>query len=238
MGREAKLLLGLLATLLGVFVGVLSMKLLVPRPPAGAGPDIHADFTSAQPVELVEPPAPTLPAGGFAAAPPLVAAVPTTAAAPERLPSAFVRAEPVAAPPDETGVVATSLETPQPDPPRSRYAPREPPTDDLLPPAAPPVFAQEPAPAFTPPAAPVTRVAGPPPQGVYVVQSGDSWWSIAERAYGDGRLYRALFAWNRVVDPRVTLAPETPLEIPPLDRLAAAWPKLMPRDARPIATRR
>jgi len=234
MGREAKLLLALLGLLAGVFVGVLSMKLLVPRPPAGAGPDIHADFTSAPPVELVEPPTPTLPAGGFAAAPPLVPAVPAVDDAPPRLPSAFVRPEPAAMPMVETGVVATSLETPQPDPPRSRYAPRDPPpADDLLPPAAPPVFVPPSAPPVTSPPADMARTSGPPPQGVYVVQSGDSWWSIADRAYGDGRLYRALFAWNRVVDPRVTLAPETPLEIPPIDRLAAAWPRLMPRDAGP-----
>jgi nucleoid-associated protein YgaU len=64
-----------------------------------------------------------------------------------------------------------------------------------------------------------------------VVRPGDTWWSIAERAYGDGRLYRALFAWNRTVDPRITLAPGTPLEIPPLPELAAAWPHLLP--ARP-----
>ncbi|NBX30334.1 hypothetical protein EBR04_07830 [bacterium] len=39
MGRETKILLGLLGLLAGVFVGVLSMKLFVPRPPDGAGPD-------------------------------------------------------------------------------------------------------------------------------------------------------------------------------------------------------
>ena len=53
MGRETKLLLGFLATLLGVFLGVLSMKLLVPRPPAGTGPDIHADVAATEPQELV-----------------------------------------------------------------------------------------------------------------------------------------------------------------------------------------
>jgi nucleoid-associated protein YgaU len=61
-----------------------------------------------------------------------------------------------------------------------------------------------------------------------VTTPGDTWWSIAERAYGDGRLYRALFSWNRRLDPRVSTTPGTRLEIPPQPKLAAAWPKLMP----------
>jgi nucleoid-associated protein YgaU len=60
------------------------------------------------------------------------------------------------------------------------------------------------------------------------VRPGDSWWSLAEAAYGDGRLYRALFAWNRALAPRVSLESGTRLEIPPADRLQAAWPRLMP----------
>jgi nucleoid-associated protein YgaU len=63
-----------------------------------------------------------------------------------------------------------------------------------------------------------------------VAQAGDSWWSLAERAYGDGRLYRALFAWNRMIDPRVSLVPGTRLEIPPAAKLGASWPGLLPRD--------
>ena len=64
----------------------------------------------------------------------------------------------------------------------------------------------------------------------YVASPGDSWWGLAERAYGDGRFYRALFAWNRVIDQRVSLAPGTRLEIPSRARLEAAWPKLMPAE--------
>ena len=78
MGRETKILLALLATLSGVFLGVLSMKLLVPRPPVGAGVDVHIDVASTGSNALVEPPAltppPTAPdnrslstASGFAA---------------------------------------------------------------------------------------------------------------------------------------------------------------------------
>ena len=41
MGRETKILLTLLGTLSSGFVGVLGSKLFVPRPPDGAGPDVH-----------------------------------------------------------------------------------------------------------------------------------------------------------------------------------------------------
>jgi len=61
-----------------------------------------------------------------------------------------------------------------------------------------------------------------------VAQDGDSWWSLAETVYGDGRFYRALFAWNRAVDPRVSLVPGTPLDLPAPERLRAAWPALVP----------
>jgi nucleoid-associated protein YgaU len=67
-----------------------------------------------------------------------------------------------------------------------------------------------------------------PLAGSHVAQTGDSWWSLAEAAYGDGRLYRALFAWNRALDPRVSLAAGTRLEVPPLAKLQAAWPRLVP----------
>jgi 5'-nucleotidase/UDP-sugar diphosphatase len=111
---------------------------------------------------------------------------------------------------------------------------------DLLPPPeqpgpplaeaiAPPPVPVEP-PASQPPASQPPASQPPLPGGVYVAQSGDSWWSLAEQAYGDGRLYRALFAWNRAIDPRVTLAPGTRLEIPPTGPLGAAWPALLPRD--------
>jgi hypothetical protein len=57
------------------------------------------------------------------------------------------------------------------------------------------------------------------------------WWSLAEKVYGDGRLYRAVFAWNRTLDPRVSLVAGTPIELPPRDRLEAAWPALVPTPA-------
>lgn len=261
MGRETKILLGFLGLLAGVFVGVLSMKLLVPRPPAGAGPDVHADLAVDEPHELVEPPARTMPTSAFAAAPPL---------APARANEATAIPLPVETPPDggdryaargtaftppatdppasfdpgtpprrDPFVTAASFE--QPDEHEASTPPREPPpdaggTDDLRQPipldtAVPLDERPTTSPARFPTGPSVEPLRDPAPvasAGGHVVRPGDTWWSIAERAYGDGRLYRALFAWNRTVDPRITLAPGTPLEIPPLPELAAAWPHLLP----------
>ena len=63
---------------------------------------------------------------------------------------------------------------------------------------------------------------------LYDVQEGDSWWQLAEAAYGDGRYYRSLFAWNKTLQPRVSLSPGTTLEIPQTNQLQLAWPKLIP----------
>jgi len=211
MGRETKLLLGLLATLLGVFVGVLSMKLLVPRPPAGAGPDIQSDVASTEPQDLVEPPR-------FTADP---LPPPTTTAMP-----------PINEPPG-----------------RSRFAPASA-SGEVAPAASDPFVARASfeAPATAPlprgPQAVASRVSAagldeqrptveppPVPGSSYVARPGDSWWSLTEKVYGDGRLYRAVFAWNRALDPRVSLVAGTPIELPPRDRLEAAWPALVPTPA-------
>lgn len=237
MGRETKLLLALLATLAGVFVGVLSMKLLVARPPVGAGPDV--DVAVAEPHELV--------------APPTLSAVSAATAADRR------RERDVSATGDEQGagidpaaavgdrprrdpfVAPASFEQPpagvepEPEPPnaagRDAGGPRPPsalaaPAPDLPPPGTPVQFPQAIEPAGTPPQVDVSVPVRGPAAPSYVTAAGDSWWDLAERAYGDGRLYRALFAWNRTLDPRVTLAPGTRLEIPPRERLEAAWPRL------------
>jgi 5'-nucleotidase len=210
MGRETKILLGLLGLLAGVFVGVLSMKLLVPRPPAGAGPDVHADVAVAEPHDLVAPPDLAAPA------PP-----PAEDAALATEPYAGRASRFAAAPrPDEAEAVvapAASAGPPHQDPFFAR-------TSLETPPDAP---ARQPDAAL--PIAPPATSAPPPPGSAYVTRAGDSWWSLAERAYGDGRLYRALFAWNRAIEPRVSLVPGTPLEIPPLDRLRVAWPALTPK---------
>ena len=239
MGRETKILLGLLGLLAGVFMGVLSMKLFVPRPPAGAGPDIHTEIAdTAAAHDLVEPPRLTMRASDFAAAPPLVLAAVT--------PPDDTRFAPAAVDPrdryatGESGFDhAVSSATPAAEPPPPRH-------DPLVAPASFDQTAASPS-SFIPvdPPAAAGRVddahppfpldaevsSGPPPAslaGGHVTQPGDTWWSLAERAYGDGRLYRAVYAWNRVRDPRITLAPGTPLQLPSLADLTAAWPQLMP----------
>ena len=206
MGRETKLLLGLLATLLGVFVGVLSMKLLVPRPPAGAGPDIQADIAATEPHDLVEPPRFTADA----------AAVPAKAPAvndrPDRSRFGGSSSRDPASPAADPFVARASFDEPvaaTPAPPRYQA------TDSLTTPPT----SNAPQSAFEP---------APQPGFAYVARPGDSWWSLAEKVYGDGRLYRAVFAWNRALDPRVSLVAGTSIELPPRDRLEAAWPALMP----------
>jgi len=269
MGREAKILLAFLGLLAGVFVGVLSMKLLVPRPPAGAGPDIHATGPLAaasfvEPTAIVDPPGLTLAVAAFAAAPPL-------------MPDAGNVGEP----PDARPLPGTPL-MPQADPrseeelkivaPVTHGAETTAPADDLLPPPAefvlaPPARPIDPIDEIAPDARPeapqdpfVTRTGwhsptddspiSPPPvpetgfssrrpaaSGSHVTQPGDSWWSVAEAAYGDGRFYRALFAWNRALEPRISLAVGTRLEVPPREKLEAAWPKLVPAGGSPAFDR-
>jgi 5'-nucleotidase len=244
MGRETKFLLAVLAALTGAFVGVLSMKLLVPRPPAGAGPDVEVpqEFASAQ--DLVEPPSlgqRSLPASAFAAAPDFVPAAPAARG---------TAAPPAAIPPSDPFVARTLFQpaaveaddpAPQPAPSRSDLAPPPAefvPATDARPISRaealeqPPLTSASRYTAVDPEAVaeplPPERSAGPI-AGEHIVQPGDSWWSLAERAYGDGRLYRAVFAWNKALDPRVALTPGTRLEIPPATRLKAAWPRLMPK---------
>lgn len=238
MGRETKLLLALLATLAGVFVGVLSMKLLVPRPPAGAGPDVHVESAAVEPHLLVAPPALSPPmaepaaadpvpldGGGFAGSGGGRNAAVTVETGPERSPprrDPFVTAaalEQPLVPSADPASVAPAMPVASAAPPSTftPSGPRETRDGDVIEPRGQVVDA-----AVVRPAAPAAAAF------THVVTAGDSWWDLAERAYGDGRLYRALFAWNRVVDPRVSLTPGTRLEMPPRERLEAAWPKLVP----------
>jgi hypothetical protein len=253
MGRETRILLALLGLLVGVFLGVVSLKLFVPRPPAGVGPDVHADIASVEAQDLVEPPELTPPLASPLASPPPPADDPYAGrtsrfaaddAVEPPLQDPFVR--PASFEPAERAPAAELHPEPQPEsqpaaimaePVAAEPFTAEPVTAEpaeLLPPPS--------LPLGDPPAAFPSPAAGPPPSpsdpgpaasrlaGVHVTQPGDSWWSLAERAYGDGRLYRALFAWNKALEPRVSLAPGTRLEIPPAARLAAAWPGLVPQD--------
>ena len=241
MGRETKLLLALLGLLAGVFLGVVSMKLFVPRPPEGAGPDVHGEIAAVEAQALVEPPElgpPPALADTPAVAPPPATEAPPALAEPAPPPRASRFGGDVAAAPRDPFVVPASFEPPaaadtppaeaESLPPTGLLQPAPPPDLEPASPREPPPAAEPPAPARFEPLPPGPMA--PVPGETYVTQPGDSWWSLAERAYGDGRLYRALFAWNRRLDPRVSLSPGTRLELPPAAQLGAAWPGLMPRD--------
>lgn len=216
MGRETRLLLGFLALLAGVFLGVLSMKLLVRRPPPGAGPDVHADIAAVESQDLVTPPELAFPEPTTAAPTSRFARnddrVPPPSRDPFVAPAAFEAADDAAAMPHAAAAEAALDQPPASSPPR--FATGAPPSDPSAASLTEPVMPQRGRPPLT--------------GGAHVAGPGDSWWSLAEQAYGDGRFYRALFAWNRAIDPRVSLVPGTPIEIPSLDKLQTAWPALLP----------
>ncbi len=275
MGREPFILLAGLGLLAGGFVGVLSMKLLSPRPPLGAGVDIHDAAAIATPAEIVEPPTLTRPVeqppsmrapaseasvalpvkepadryaavgSGFSAAEPVAATEPAAVAPAEASPAASAPSRDPFAGGSRFDDAAAMIDERSMDEPQrldpiavDEARPLEPDAvpgllarPDSPPPAA--VAADLSAPRDTRAAAAtyVPNAAGQAPRHEvtrYVAAAGDSWWSLAERMYGDGRYYRALFAWNRAVNPRVSLVPGTPLELPPLSKLAVAWPALVP----------
>jgi hypothetical protein len=190
MGRETKILLGLLGTLSFVFLGALLAKLLIARPPEGAGVDVHADVSRAESHEIVEPPAPGRPAvSAFAAA--AVGEPPTVSE-----PPAAVQAS--AEVPDEQAAGATE----------DRESFDEPVVQA----------------SFREPSVPPAIVPG----SVRVLEPGDTWWSVAEAAYGDGRFYRALYAWNRAIDPTAAAAPGRRVEVPTREQLLSAHPAVVP----------
>jgi hypothetical protein len=228
MGREKKMLLALLSVLACAFVGVLLTKLLVPRPPTGAGPDVHAEDSAAKSHDLVEPPAFSSRGGSESNTSFVESRSRRTTSdfggGPRLSNSAGEASAQAASPPFEL----TKQELTKEELTKEELTKQDP----FVRPAA----LEQPLPAATLDAVPVIPAgpSGPPSRSTgvaagswYVAAVGDSWWSLAERAYGDGRLYRALFAWNRVLDPRVSLAPGTRLEIPPQSRLESAWPKLV-----------
>ena len=228
MGREKKMLLALLSVLACAFVGVLLTKLLVPRPPTGAGPDVHAEDSAAQSHDLVEPPAFSSGGGSESNTSFVESRSRRTTSdfggGPRLSNSAGEASAQAASPPFEL----TKQELTKEELTKEELTKQDP----FVRPAA----LEQPLPAATLDAVPVIPAgpSGPPSRSTgvaagswYVAAVGDSWWSLAERAYGDGRLYRALFAWIRELDPRAPLAPGTRLEIPPQSRLESAWPKLV-----------
>jgi 5'-nucleotidase len=231
------MLLGLLGTLAGAFAGVLSMKLFVPRPPAGTGPDVHVAATAAEPLDLVDPPELTAPPQAPPSKPDPFLALGLPPAADAGLdagvPAADVRGSRFAS--------ADDLPAAEPAPPsaagdawqRDGSTPTEPPAFAGPPQALPAVLLEDAdALAAAPGRVVPTAAMGPAAvEPIHVVRAGDSWWGIAEAAYGDGRYYKALFAWNRSLDPRTSLAPGTRLDVPDEAQLRAAWARLVPDGA-------
>ncbi len=71
--------------------------------------------------------------------------------------------------------------------------------------------------------------AHPAPQ-TYVVQPGDSYWTIAEKLYGSGGYYQALAEYNRSRLPQPEqLRVGDQLLIPSLEQLQRAYPHLCPQ---------
>ncbi len=260
MGRESKFLLSLLGLLAGIFVTALALRLLIPRPPEGTGPDIHT-ITFNPFSETVSPPELTpRPENN---SPQQETIVSNLEQKQPRFPNIEASFEPsyVQTQTNELPLPAIKLNT----------APTLKPVNKPLPPDAqdpdadkfPNVEHQTAAPWHTEEAVqpvpevstksvvsvnsqvapqplpsanslPQTSATKPPktlsPGMLYDVQEGDSWWQLAESAYGDGRYYRSLFAWNKTLHPRVSLSPGTVLEIPQMNQLQLAWPRLIPSE--------
>lgn len=263
MGRESKFLLSLLGLLAGIFVTALALRLFIPRPPEGAGPDIHT--------LTFNPFAETVPPPDLTPSPekkPLehVDTIGDASQTQTRFPNIEASFEPsfeqadqevfslpamrIDDPPTlETVDKTPADETPAIDPLESgvkrfpdiekKNAPwQKPKTVQTLPEAplaktvdnvnsqlplqSPPIANSPPQTSITKPTKKIS------PGMLYDVQEGDSWWQLAEIAYGDGRYYRSLFAWNKTLQPRVSLSPGTTLEIPQTNQLQLAWPKLIP----------
>ena len=65
----------------------------------------------------------------------------------------------------------------------------------------------------------------------YTVQFGDSFWSIAQSVYDEGRLYRALYEYNRsTIGNYENLTPGATLNTPSRTELEKLFPELCPRD--------
>ena len=273
MGRESKFLLSLLGLLAGIFVTALALRLLIPRPPEGTGPDIHT-ITFNPFSETVSPPDLTpRPENNSPQQETIVSDVeqkqqqfPNIEASFEPsyvqtqtnelpLPAIKLDTPPTLEPVNKTlspdvqapDVQAPDVQAPDVQAPDAKKFPNvehqnaapwqteeaiqpfpEASTKSVdsvnsqLPLQPPPIANSLPQRSTT---KPIKKLS---PGMLYDVQEGDSWWQLAESAYGDGRYYRSLFAWNKTLQPRVSLSPGTTLEIPQMNQLQLAWPRLIP----------
>lgn len=68
-------------------------------------------------------------------------------------------------------------------------------------------------------------------EGFVTVVAGDTLWDLTERVYGDGRLFRAVFAVNETaLRGNSKLRPGTPLRFPAQQELVRRFPELIPAD--------
>ena len=66
----------------------------------------------------------------------------------------------------------------------------------------------------------------------WIVKQGDSFWSIAQESYGDGRFFRALYQTNRRLVPGFEdLSVGVEIDVPTMEQLIAEHPSLCPADA-------
>lgn len=82
-------------------------------------------------------------------------------------------------------------------------------------------------PTATPLTANPQAIAVAPQAKPYVVAPGDSFWSIAQQAYGDGSYYRALFAYNSDRYPHAEdVRTGSVLDVPSVEVLKSKFPEL------------
>ncbi len=89
-------------------------------------------------------------------------------------------------------------------------------------------------PGWTDPAAarraPTDSAGELPPGEAYVVGPQETFWTIAQKAYGNGGYFKALYEHNRQQHPRADqLRPGDELALPPVETLEQLYPDLIPR---------
>jgi nucleoid-associated protein YgaU len=217
MGRETKILLGLLGMLAFVFLGALLARLFIARPPVGLGVDVHTNLAASGPATIVQPPELGRPSRSA-----FSAASPVDADGSEPWPSNAVRPEPGNA--DRGGAETANRGISEPG--IAADSGTEAGGSAVVPAAFEESEPPKPAEGLRPHAMAVDREVR---QGSrLVIVEGDSWWNLAEAAYGDGRWYRSLYAWNRAIDSAVSLRPGTTLVVPTVAELSAGYPGLVP----------
>lgn len=215
-----------------------------PSPPAFGGSTV-GDRYATSPSNVASSSSPPPAAPSFAASP-------AAGTNPMRSPETSVATSPYGAPsPPSFGSTSPA---PQPIGNAAASAvplPREPGTATIGFAASPPPIASPPTVAAPPPVTPTpyaattttTTVAPPtatapasvPRAQAYVVAPGDSFWSIAEKMYGDGSYYRALFAFNSDRYPHAEdVRTGSVLDVPTAEALRAKYPDLCGPNAGPM----